>query len=66
MYFYILVRRLIWSTLIGHFLLYSITIKCLNFTSFWTPGEVGEEINVWWVTNICVTHLITGLEKRKI
>ena len=33
---------------------------------FWTTVEVGDETSVWWVTNFCVTHLITGLENRKI
>ena len=41
------VTQLIWCALIGHFLLYSITVKCLNFTNFWTPDEVGDETNVW-------------------
>ena len=66
MYFYMPVRRLIWCALTGHFLLYSITIKCLNFTITWTPDEVADETNVWWVTKFCVTHLITGLENRKM
>ena len=66
MYFYIPVRRLIWCALIGHFVLYSITIKSLNFTIFWTPDEADDETSVWWVTNCCVTHLITGLENGKI
>ena len=36
------------------------------FTIFWTTYEVGDETSVWWVTNFCATHLITGLENRKI
>ena len=36
------------------------------YICIWTPDEVGDETNVWWVTNFCVTHLITGLENRKI
>ena len=47
-------RRLHLCALIGHFLLYSVTIKCLNFPIFWTPDEVGDETSVWWVTNFCV------------
>ena len=62
MYFYIPVRRLTWCALIGHFLLSSISIKYLHFTIFWAPDEVGDETNVWWVTNFCTTNLITGLE----
>ena len=43
MYFYIPVRRQFFCVLIGHFLLYSVTIKCLNFMIFYTSDEVGNE-----------------------
>ena len=36
-----------------------------TFYDFLNPDEVGDETNVWWVTNYCVTHLVTALENRK-
>ena len=44
-YFYMSVKRLIWFAFIGHFLLYSITIKCLNCTIFWTLDEVSSSLS---------------------
>ena len=62
---YIPVKRLSWCALIGHSLLYSLTIKCLNFTIFWITDEVSDETSVWLVTNFCVTYLITTSKQRK-
>ena len=54
MYFYPPVRRFIWCALMGHFLHYSIFIKNLNFTIFWTPDEVGDETSLLWLMNFCI------------
>ena len=78
MYFYIPVSILSWCAIIGHVLFYSVTIKCLNYSStiFWTPdvgyirrppqsSRLDGRTNEYCITNLkdSLQYSITALQQ---